>query len=160
MRTSEPRRHLSAEDTVRGYKNLAQVERAFRYLKGIDFLVRSIRHRDEQRVKAHLFLCLLAYCVEWHMRKALALLFIAFGASAVGWNGIFLAEVARNSPHGMISVVTAGASVWNYAGILIGPAAFATSYRGTGSYTVTFGWLTVIAVLGLAFISAARRAAR
>jgi MFS family permease len=91
---------------------------------------------------------------------ALALLFIAFGASAVGWNGIYLAEVARNSPHGMVSVVTAGASVWNYAGILIGPAAFATLYRWTGSYTVTFGWLTVIAVLGLAFISAARLRAR
>lgn len=72
IRTSEPRSHLSAEDTVRGYKNLAQVERAFRCLKGIDILVRPIRHRDEQRVKAHLFLCLLAYYVEWHMRKALA----------------------------------------------------------------------------------------
>ncbi|MEK7877224.1 MAG: MFS transporter, partial [Pseudomonadota bacterium] len=91
---------------------------------------------------------------------ALALLFIAFGASAVGWNGIYVAEVARNSPHGMVSVMTASASVWNYAGILIGPAAFATLYRSTGSYTITFGWLTVIAVLGLAFISAARRAAR
>jgi transposase len=72
IRTSEPRSHLSAEDTVRGYKNLAQVERAFRCLKGIELLVRPIRHRDEQRVKAHLFLCLLAYYVEWHMRKALA----------------------------------------------------------------------------------------
>lgn len=91
---------------------------------------------------------------------ALALLFIAFGASAVGWNGIFLAEVARNSPHGMVSVVTAGASVWNYAGILIGPASFATFYQWTGSYAVTFGWVTGIAVLGLVFISAARRAAR
>lgn len=72
IRTSEPRSHLSAEDTVRGYKNLAQVERAFRCLKGIDILVRPIRHRDEQRVKAHLFLCLLAYYVQWHMRKVLA----------------------------------------------------------------------------------------
>jgi predicted MFS family arabinose efflux permease len=88
---------------------------------------------------------------------ALALLFIAFGASAVGWNGIYLAEVARNSPHGMVSVVTAGASVWNYGGILIGPAAFATLYRSIGSYTITFGWLTIIAVLGLLFITFARR---
>ena len=88
---------------------------------------------------------------------ALALLFIAFGASAVGWNGIYLAEVARNSPRGMVSVVTAGASVWNYAGILIGPAAFATLYRSIGSYTITFGWLTIIAVLGLLFITFARR---
>ena len=91
---------------------------------------------------------------------ALALLFIAFGATAVGWNGIYLAEVARNSPQGMVGVVTAGASVWNYAGILIGPAAFATLYRWTGSYIVTFGWLTVIAVLGLVFILAAHLRAR
>ena len=72
IRTSEPRTRLSAEDTVRSYKNLAQVEHAFRCLKGIDLLVRPIRHRDEQRVRAHLFLCMLAYYVEWHMRAALA----------------------------------------------------------------------------------------
>ena len=72
IRTSEPQSRLSAADTVRSYKLLAQVEHAFRCLKGIDILVRPIRHRDEQRVKAHLFLCMLAYYVEWHMRKALA----------------------------------------------------------------------------------------
>lgn len=72
IRTSEPRNRLSAEDTVRSYKNLAQVERAFRCLKDIDLLVRPIRHRDEQRVRAHLFLCTLAYYVQWHMRRALA----------------------------------------------------------------------------------------
>ena len=72
IRTSEPASRLSAEDTVRSYKNLAQVEHAFRCLKGIDLLVRPIRHRDEQRVRAHLFLCMLAYYVEWHMRAALA----------------------------------------------------------------------------------------
>ena len=72
IRTSEPASRFSAEDTVRSYKNLAQVEHAFRCLKGIDLLVRPIRHRDEQRVRAHLFLCMLAYYVEWHMRQALA----------------------------------------------------------------------------------------
>jgi transposase len=72
IRTSEPAAALSAADTVRSYKRLAQVEHAFRCLKGIDLLVRPIRHRDEQRVRAHLFLCMLAYYVEWHMRKALA----------------------------------------------------------------------------------------
>lgn len=72
IRTSEPKKALSAEDTVRSYKNLAQVERAFRTLKGIDVRVRPIRHRDEDRVRAHIFLCLLAYYVEWHMRQALA----------------------------------------------------------------------------------------
>src|SRR5271157_5057390 len=72
LRTSEPVQRLSAEDTVRSYKRLAEVERAFRCLKGIDLLVRPIRHRTEQRVPAHIFLCLLAYYVEWHLRQAWA----------------------------------------------------------------------------------------
>ena len=72
IRTSEPKERLSAEDTVRTYKSLSQVERAFRCMKGIDLLVRPIRHRTEDRVPAHIFLCMLAYYVEWHMRKALA----------------------------------------------------------------------------------------
>ncbi len=70
LRTSEPVERLSAEDTVRSYKSLAEVERAFRCLKGIDLLVRPIRHRTEERVPAHIFLCLLAYYVEWHLRRA------------------------------------------------------------------------------------------
>jgi hypothetical protein len=72
IRTSEPRERLSAEDTVRGYQNLAVVERLFRTLKGIDILVRPIHHHQAKRVRAHIFLCVLAYYVEWHMRKALA----------------------------------------------------------------------------------------
>ena len=72
IRTSESQERLSAEDTVRSYKSLAQVERAFRSLKAIDLLIRPIRHRTEDRVPAHIFLCLLAYYVEWHMRRAWA----------------------------------------------------------------------------------------
>lgn len=72
LRTSEPAERLSAEDTVRSYKRLAEVERAFRCLKGIDLLVRPIRHRTEDRVPAHIFLCVLAYYVEWHLRQAWA----------------------------------------------------------------------------------------
>jgi transposase len=72
IRTNEAAECLSAEDTVRSYKSLSQVERAFRSLKGIDLLVRPIRHRSEDRVPAHIFLCLLAYYVEWHMRRAWA----------------------------------------------------------------------------------------
>ena len=71
IRTSEPQKRLSAEDTVRSYKNLAQVEQVFRCLKGIDIRVRPIYHREDPRVRAHVFLCLLAYYVEWHMRRAL-----------------------------------------------------------------------------------------
>jgi transposase/ribosomal protein L35 len=72
IRTSESKEHISADDTVRKYKSLARVEQAFRCLKGIDVLVRPIRHRREDRVPAHIFLCMLAYYVLWHMRKALA----------------------------------------------------------------------------------------
>jgi len=77
IRTSEPVERLSAEDTVRSYKRLSLIEQAFRCLKGINLLVRPIRHRDAQRVRAHIFLCLLTFYVQWHMRNALApLLFI------------------------------------------------------------------------------------
>jgi hypothetical protein len=72
IRTSESVARLSAADTVRSYKSLAQVERAFRTLKGMDLLIRPIRHRTEDRVPAHIFLCLLAYSVEWHLRRAWA----------------------------------------------------------------------------------------
>lgn len=72
LRTSEPAERLSAEDTVRSYKSLAEVERAFRCLKGIDLLVRPIRHRTKDRVPAHIFLCVLAYYVEWHLRRTWA----------------------------------------------------------------------------------------
>ncbi len=84
-------------------------------------------------------------------RALVALLFVAFGASAVGWNGLFLAEVARLSPQGKVSVATSGAMVWNFAGILIGPALFALIYRVNGSYTFTFGLLSLFAMGSLVF---------
>ena len=71
IRTSEPKKRLSASDTVRSYKNLAQVERGFRCLKGVDIRVRPIHHSTDPRVRAHVFLCFLAYYVEWHIREAL-----------------------------------------------------------------------------------------
>jgi hypothetical protein len=72
VRTSQPQSQLSAADAVRKYKSLAVVERAFRCLKGVDLLVRPIHHRTEDHVRAHVFLCMLAYYVDWHMRQALA----------------------------------------------------------------------------------------
>jgi transposase len=71
IRTSESIQNFAAADCVRTYKSLALVERAFRCLKGLDLLVRPIRHRVDPRVRAHILLCMLAYYVEWHMRKAL-----------------------------------------------------------------------------------------
>ena len=72
IRTSETSEALSAPDTVRTYKSLGQVEQAFRCLKTVDLRVRPIHHRTEDRVRAHVFLAVLAYYVEWHMRRALA----------------------------------------------------------------------------------------
>jgi hypothetical protein len=72
IRTSVKPGTLDAAQTVRAYKSLSTVEQAFRSYKTVDLKVRPIYHRLEQRVKAHVFLCMLAYYVEWHMRKALA----------------------------------------------------------------------------------------
>jgi len=72
IRTDRGKEELSDADTVRGYKNLCRIEQAFRCIKTVDLMVRPIRHRKEQRVRAHLFLCMLAWYVEWHMRDALA----------------------------------------------------------------------------------------
>ena len=70
IRTSVPVVEMDAPDCVRNYKSLAQVERAFRSLKTMDLKIRPIHHRTADRVCAHIFLCMLAYYVEWHLREA------------------------------------------------------------------------------------------
>jgi transposase len=70
IRTSVPLAQMDSAECVRNYKSLANVERAFRSLKTIDLKVRPIHHRTADRVRAHIFLCMLAYYVEWHMREA------------------------------------------------------------------------------------------
>jgi Transposase DDE domain len=70
IRTSVGAAQMDAADCVRNYKALAHVERAFRSLKTIDLKVRPIHHRLADRVRAHIFLCMLAFYVEWHMREA------------------------------------------------------------------------------------------
>jgi hypothetical protein len=70
IRTSAAEAEMSAEAAVLNYKRLAEVERAFRTLKGVDLQVRPIRHRLETRVKAHIFLSMLAYYVQWHLAEA------------------------------------------------------------------------------------------
>ena len=70
IRTSVPKKRMSAADAVRNYKALANVERAFRALKTVDLKVRPIHHRLENRVRAHIFLCMLAYYIEWHLIEA------------------------------------------------------------------------------------------
>jgi hypothetical protein len=72
IRTSLPAATMDAADTVRAYKDLARVERAFRTLKSVDLQIRPVHHWIEPRVRAHVLLCMLAYYVEWHLRDAWA----------------------------------------------------------------------------------------
>jgi hypothetical protein len=91
IRTSVPAETMPAAETVQAYKDLARVERAFRCLKTVDLDIRPIRHWNETRVRAHVFLCMLAYHVEWHLRHALAPLLFHDTA-------IKTARAARTSP--------------------------------------------------------------
>ncbi|MDQ6680850.1 MAG: IS1634 family transposase [Pseudomonadota bacterium] len=77
IRTSVKAARMDAPSCVRTYKCLSQVERAFRSIKTMDLKVRPIHHRLESRVRAHIFLCMLAYYVEWYMRQAWAPLLFA-----------------------------------------------------------------------------------
>ena len=72
VRTSLPAEVLDDAATVRSYKSLSQVERAFRCIKTVDLQVRPVHHWLADRVRAHVFLCMLAYYLEWHMRRKLA----------------------------------------------------------------------------------------
>jgi Transposase DDE domain len=91
LRTDVPADALDAADTVRAYKSLARVERAFRSLKTVDLDIRPIFHWVSPRVRAHVFLCMLAYHLEWHMRQALAPMLFDDHDRAAG-------EAARPSP--------------------------------------------------------------
>ena len=71
IRTSVAADQLDAAAAVAAYKSLSHVERAFRSMKTVDLQVRPVFHYSEHRVRAHVFLCMLAYYVEWHMRERL-----------------------------------------------------------------------------------------
>ena len=77
IRTSVPVTDMSETEVVSSYKSLSQVERAFRTLKSVDLEVRPIYHRKDERIRAHVLLCMLAYYVVWHMQRALAPLLFA-----------------------------------------------------------------------------------
>ena len=70
IRSPLPQKRMDSAELVRAYKALTAVERAFRTLKTVNLRIRPIHHRTENRVRAHIFLCVLAYYVEWHMREA------------------------------------------------------------------------------------------
>ena len=99
LRTNVAKRKLSAADAVRAYKGLGRIERAFRSFKTVDLKVRPVHHRLADRVRAHVFLCMLAYYVEWHMRRALApMLFDDHEAATAAEARPSPVALARSSP--------------------------------------------------------------
>lgn len=72
IRTSLPKEEMDGPAAIRSYKRLAEVEEAFRCLKTVDLQIRPVYHCLTERVRAHAFVCMLAYYVEWHMKQLLA----------------------------------------------------------------------------------------
>jgi len=107
IRTSVKHETLSSEATVRSYKQLATIERAFRSVKTVDLKVRPIHHWKADRVRAHVLLCMLAYYVEWHMRRALApILFDDHDKAAGEKLRSSIVAPARRSPRAESKAVT------------------------------------------------------
>ena len=99
VRSNVEPEQFDAAQTVRAYKDLSKVERAFRSLKSVDLKVRPLHHRRADRVRAHVLLCMLAYYVEWHMRQALApLLFDDHDPAAAEQRRTSIVAPARRSP--------------------------------------------------------------
>ena len=98
IRTSLSADKIGSEAAVAAYKNLALVERAFRTLKGVDLQVRPVHHWLGHRVKAHVFLCMLAYYVEHHMRNALAPILFADHQPQARERASIVAQPAQPSP--------------------------------------------------------------
>ena len=80
-----------------------------------------------------------------------------FGISAIGWNGVFLAEIARLAPEGRVSNATVGAMVPTYTGVVIGPATFAVLHVIFDMHTATFGLFSIVSLIGFSLVLSARR---
>ena len=99
VRSNVEPEQFDAAQTVRAYKDLSKVERAFRSLKSVDLKVRPLHHRRADRVRAHVLLCMLAYYVQWHMRRDLApLLFDDHDPAAAEQRRTSIVARARRSP--------------------------------------------------------------
>ena len=103
IRTSVDTQRMDASECVRGYKALANVERAFRSLKTVDLKVRPIHHRLADRVRAHILLCMLAYYVEWHIREAWRELMFADQAVKVTGDPVVAAQRSESARHKLAS---------------------------------------------------------
>ena len=109
VRTSLPATTLDDTETVRSYKSLALVEQAFRFMKTIDLHVRPVYHWSADRVRAHVCLCMLAYYVEWHMRRKLApMLFDDADKEAAAAERASIVAKAQRAPAAISKQTTGG----------------------------------------------------
>jgi Transposase DDE domain len=147
IRTSLPAETLDDATTVRSYKSLALVERAFRCIKTVDLHVRPVYHRLADRVRAHVFLCMLAYYLEWHMRQRLApMLFDDTDKQAAEARRPSIVAQAQRSPAAVAKQTTGltgdGMPVHSFHSLL---ADLATLARNTSVTAITSSYpLTVI----------------
>ena len=130
IRTSVSAEELSSERTVLAYKSLSHVEKAFRTCKSVDLKVRPIHHRLPTRVRAHVFLCMLAYYVEWHMRRDLApILFEDDDKATAEMLRHSVVAPARRSPRAMRKAQTKktddGFPVHSFSGVMANLATIA-----------------------------------
>lgn len=95
---------------------------------------------------------------SWHPAVYGAL--VLFGISAVGWNGVFMAEIARMAPHGRTGSATGGVLVPTFFGVMIGPPIYTAVFGVTGAYTTTFAWMALASLTGAVLLLAARRQER
>ena len=147
VRTSLAAELLDDAATVRSYKSLSQVERAFRCIKTVDLHVRPVHHWLADRVRAHVFLCMLAYYLEWHMRRKLAqLLFDDTDREAAESLRKSIVASARRSPEAIrkqnTGITLDGLPVHSFRTLL---ADLATLARNTIITAITPGYpLTVL----------------
>jgi hypothetical protein len=139
IRTSLPVEAFDDAATVHSYKSLAFVERAFRCIKTVDLQVRPVYHRLADRVRAHVFLCMLAYYLEWHMRQRLApMLFDDTDKEAAEASRASVVAQARRSPAAVQKQTTGltpdGLAVHSFQSLL---ADLATIARNTITTAIT-----------------------
>jgi MFS family permease len=99
-----------------------------------------------------------SFTANWPFVAVLAVCAL-YGATAVGWNGVFLAEVARLAPEGRVAMITGGTQFYTFGGVLVGPPVFGTVVSATGSYAAGFALVAVLpAVIGVRLLLSRRRA--
>ncbi len=129
IRSNVSERKLGADELVRSYKLLARVERAFRTLKSVDLQVRPVHHRLADRVRAHIFLCMLAYYVRWHLERAWAPILFRNEERPAGEDVV---APAKRSPRALAKARTQrgsdGGPVYSFRGLL---CEFATLTKNT-----------------------------